>query len=155
MQKRVTKIKKLFLSFCREEKADLYAGMGLGILILLIVFMSCVFIFPLYTTYQALRTEARQLVSVAEDAGRVGPEVDTARIKLESASGVVPDSVTWSADWHNASARSIQLGDLFTVRLEKIHRIPIFTPAWSKTSYGVDVNLVATSSGVSEVYYKP
>ncbi len=144
-----------FARFIKEEKGDLFVSMGYGIIILLIIFLTCFFAFPVYSKYQALHTEARQLVSVAENVGIIGQEVEEAKKKLENASGMVPDSMIWDANWHNATNKTIQLGDLFTLKLEKKHIIPIFTPAWSNKSYGFEVNLIATVTGISEVYFKP
>ena len=55
--------------------------------------------------------------------------------------------------WHNASVKKIQLKTPFTVTITTQLLIPILRPV-AGNPIGIRVNLSASASGISEVYWK-
>ncbi len=108
-------------------------------------------LFPIYTTYQSLNATAKQMAHVVEVCG----QADSATLALVFSGGkmLAPDTVTVDTTWFNASQQKIQLKTPFTITLTKQVLIPILKPVGGQ-AIGIKVNVSASTSGISEVYWK-
>jgi hypothetical protein len=110
--------------------------------------------FPIFTTQLALNMQAKSIAHVAEVTGRVGDEVEEEIGRLQTASGITVDSITWDTAWLDSTDQTMQLRTPFTVMLTKQVEIPIINPALTGSG-PVTVTLHASAGGISEVYYRP
>lgn len=109
------------------------------------------YFFTIFPQQYTLNTQAQALAKAAEITGGIGVDVDNLRTELEKSGKI--DSVEWKANkW--LDAKRIPLHTPFTVTVKKVVPITIFKPAFSE-SYPLKIELSATASGLTEVYYKP
>jgi hypothetical protein len=66
---------------------------------------------------------------------------------------LAPDSVDVEAEWEDATEKTIQLKNLFTVTMTKTVPIVILRPALGEPVI-INVQITATARGISEVYWK-
>jgi hypothetical protein len=151
MQKGGCRVKR----FLKEEKGS---SQVVSLMIILPVVLSIVitflFMFPIFTTQLTLNAQAKSIAHVAEVTGRVGDEVEAEIDRLQTASGITVDSITWDTAWLNSTDQTMQLRTPFTVMLTKQVEIPIINPGLTG-SEPVTVTLHASAGGISEVYYRP
>jgi len=110
--------------------------------------------FPIFTTQLTLNAEAQSIAHIAEVTGGAGDEVNAEITRLQTASGIMVESINWDTTWLNSTNKTIQLRTPFTVTLTKKVEIPVINPAMGESG-PVTVTLHASASGISEVYYKP
>ncbi len=141
--------------FLKEEKGSSQVVSLMIILpIILCVAITFLFMFPIFTTQLTLNAQAKSIAHVAEVTGRVGNEVEAEISRLQTASGITIDSITWDTAWLNSTDQTMQLRTPFTVMLTKKVKIPIINPGLTGSG-PVTVTLHASAGGISEVYYKP
>jgi hypothetical protein len=140
-------------SFLLDNQGDMYISLIISIIAIFAVFATFLFIYPMFTAQQALNTEARLLISVAEEHGQIGTAVDDAREIIELKTGVPADTVEWDAVWLNESTRTVQLNDPITVTLTKAVSIPIFNVSADGKSL-ISVTVRASAAGASQEYFK-
>jgi hypothetical protein len=136
-----------------DTHGAMYIDMVISLIAILGVFAVFIFIFPIFTAQQAINTEARLLISVAEEHGKVGNEVDAAQTMIEEKTGFIADSVEWDAVWLDESAMEVQLNDPITVTLTKEVSIPLFTFLTDGQSL-INVTVRASAAGASQEYFK-
>ncbi len=122
--------------------------------VVLAITITFLFMFPIFTTQLTLNAEAKSIAHVAEVTGRAGDEVNSEVGRLQTASGITIDSISWDTAWLNSTNKTMQLRTPFTVTLTKKVEIPIINPGLTGSG-PVAVTLHASAGGVSEVYYKP
>ena len=135
----------------RDQTGEGYVDVAIAILILFALVASIFSVFPLYTTYQSLAATAKQIAHVVEVTGQA--DNGTVALVTGNPNYALPDHVSFDTVWHNASARKIQLKTPFTVTVSKQVLIPILKPLGS-SPIGIRVNIHASASGISEVYWK-
>lgn len=137
--------------FIRDRTGEGYVDVAISILIIFVVIAGIFSVFPIYTTYQTLNATARQIAHVVEVCGKA----DDATFALATGHEgfIEPDSIAIETNWHNASTRKIQLKTPFTVTITKQLLIPILRPV-AGSPIGIRVNVSASASGISEVYWK-
>jgi hypothetical protein len=140
-------------SFLLDNQGDMYISLIISIIAIFAVFATFLFIYPMFTAQQALNSEARLLISVAEEHGQIGTAVDDAQTMIEEKTGFPADTVEWDAVWLNESARTVQLNDPITVTLTKAVSIPIFNVTADGKSL-ISVTVRASASGASQEYFK-
>jgi hypothetical protein len=144
--------KRLF--FLLDTRGAMYVDLVISIIVIFSVIASFLFIYPLFSAQQAMNTEARTLVSVAEEAGQVNSDINTARSMIEEKTGWAADVVEWDAVWLDESAQTVQLNDPITVIVTTKVPIPLFRAAMDG-SYLINIEVKGAASGASQVYYKP
>lgn len=137
--------------FIRDQTGEGYVDVAIAILIIFALVAGIFSIFPLYTTYQSLTATAKQIAHVVEVTGQA--DDGTIALVTGNPSYVSPDSISFDTAWHNASAKKIQLKTPFTVTVSKQVLIPILKPLGS-SPIGIRVDIRASASGISEVYWK-
>lgn len=137
--------------FIRDRTGEGYADVAIAILIIFALIASIFSIFPLYTTHQKLNATARQIAHIVEVMG----QADSATVGMVTGNSdyINPDSIAFDTTWFNASAKKIQLKTPFTVTITKQVLIPIIKPLGSDP-IGIRLNVTASASGISEVYWK-
>ena len=141
--------------FLKEERGSSQVVSLMIILpVILAITITFLFMFPIFTTQQTLNAEAKSIAHVAEVTGRAGDEVNAEITRLQTASGITIDSITWDTTWLNSADKTMQLRTPFTVTLTKKVEIPIINPGLTGSG-PVTVTLHASAGGVSEVYYRP
>jgi hypothetical protein len=98
-----------------------------------------------------LNATARQIAHVVEVCG----QADEATIALATGQNgfIEPDAIVFDTTWLNPSTKKIQLKTPFTVTITKQMVIPILRPL-TGSPIGFRVNVNASASGISEVYWK-
>lgn len=141
--------------FFKEERGSSQVVSLMIILpVLLSVTITFLFMFPVFTTQLTLNTQAKSIAHIAEVTGRAGEEVEAEINRLQAASGITIDSITWDTAWLNSTDQTMQLRTPFTVTLTKQVDIPIINPGLAGSG-PITITLHASASGISEVYYKP
>lgn len=137
-------------SFIREQTGDGYIDVAIVILIVFVLMASLLAIFPIFTAQQSLNNTARQIAQTVEVTGRAGIEVDD---YLNTCPGMVPDSIQYKTDWLDENKKTIQLKTPFTVTASKKVSIVILRPSFGNPM-AIQVQITASASGISEVYWK-
>ena len=137
--------------FIRDRTGEGYVDMAIAIIIIFAVVAGIFSLFPIYTTCQTLNATARQIAHVVEVCG----QANDATIALATGRDgfIEPDNITFDVVWHNASTKKIQLKTPFTVTISKQVLIPLLRPI-TGNPIGVRINVSATASGISQVYWK-
>lgn len=135
----------------RDRTGEGYVDVAISIIIIFAVVAGIFSLFPVYTTYQSLNATVRQIAHVVEVCG----QADEATIALATGREgfIQPDNIMVDTTWHNASTRKIQLKTPFTVTISKQVLIPILRPI-TGSPIGFRINVSASASGISEVYWK-
>lgn len=138
-------------SFIRDRTGEGYVDVAITILIIFAVIAGIFSLFPIYTTYQTLNATARQIAHVVEVCG----QADDATVALATGPDGFsePDAIVFDTTWLNSSTKKIQLKTPFTVTISKQVVIPILRPL-TGSPIGFRVNVNASASGISEVYWK-
>mgnify|MGYP000852399396 FL=1 len=135
----------------RDRSGEGYVDVAISILIIFVVIAGIFAVFPIYTTYQTLNATARQIAHVVEVCG----QADDATVALATGREgfIEPDAIVFDTTWLNPSTKKIQLKTPFTVTISKQVVIPILRPL-TGSPIGFHVNVNASASGISEVYWK-
>ena len=135
----------------RDRTGEGYVDVAIAIIIIFAVVAGIFSLFPVYTTYQTLNATVRQIAHVVEVCG----QADDSTIALATGREgfIEPDNITFDVVWHNASSKKIQLKTPFTVTISKQVLIPILRPI-TGNPIGIRINVHASASGISEVYWK-
>lgn len=135
----------------RDRSGEGYVDVAISILIIFVVIAGIFSVFPIYTTYQTLNATARQIAHVVEVCG----QADEATVALATGREgfIEPDAIVFDTTWLNPSTKKIQLKTPFTVTISKQLTIPILRPL-TGSPIGFRVNVNASASGISEVYWK-
>ena len=135
----------------RDQRGEAYADMAITILIIFAFLASMLSIYPLYTTYQTINSTARQMARLIEVTGQAD---DATLAAITGREGfVVPDKIKIDTVYFDESLKRIQLKQPFTITIEKDVVIPIIRPVASEP-IGIRIRVSASSSGISEVYWK-
>jgi len=141
--------------FLKEERGSTQVVSLMIILpVVLSVAITFVFMFPIFTTQLTLNMQAKSIAHIAEVTGRAGEEVEAEINRLQAASGITIDSITWDTVWLDSTDQTMQLRTPFMVTIAKEVEIPIINPGLTGSG-PVTITLHTSASGISEVYYKP
>lgn len=120
----------------------------IGVLILIMCLVCFLAVTPVFVTKMSLDSYASELCREAEVEGKVGDATTNRLNRLNDVKGLYP-TVEWTVNGSTVSGTSntkIKLGKEVTVTVSKTVTM-YFMGEWT-------INLVSTSSGVSEVYWK-
>lgn len=138
-------------NFIRDRTGEGYMDVAIAMLIIFALVAGLLSLFPIYTTYQDLNATARQMAHVVEVCGQA--DSDTLAIVTSNDKLLAPDDIAIETTWYNAWQKKIQLKTPFTITLTKRIVIPIMKPVGGRV-IGIRVNITASASGISEVYWK-
>ncbi len=138
--------------FIRDQTAEGYIDVAITILIVFTLMASLLALYPIFTAQQSLNQTAKYTARTIELYGKADDE--TLAYVTAEGSFHVPNSVEIDTEWHDATAKTIQLKTLFTVTLTKTVPIVILRPALSEPIV-INIQITAAARGVSEVYWKP
>ncbi len=140
------------MKYIKDERGSVtVADMLVCTVIILSIAFTALYMLTIFPQQYTLHTQAQALAKAAEVTGGTGPEVDAVRADLEKTSPI--DRVEWKAsNWLDATR--MKLHTPFTVTAYKVVEIRMFKPAFGE-SYPIKIELKATASGLTEVYYKP
>lgn len=138
-------------TFIRDRTGEGYVDVAISMIIIFVIVAGIFSLFPIYTTYQSLNAAARQVAHVVEVCGQA--DAATLALAIGQDRLISPDDIVVETDWHNASAKKIQLKTPFTVTVSKQMLIPILRPV-SGAPIGFQIRISASASGISEVYWK-
>lgn len=137
--------------FKNENGSVLIADTLMSTIFILAIVFTALYFLTIFPQQYLLNTQAQALAKTAEIAGGIGTDVDNVRLELEKSGKI--DSVEWTANkW--LDSKRMPLHTPFKVKIKKVVPVTIFKPAFSE-SYPLKIELTATASGLTEVYYKP
>lgn len=134
----------------KDQSGEGYVDIAIVILIIFVLMASLLAVFPILSAQQSLNSTVRQVVRAVEITGNAGTEVDTLLTQLTSAK---PDSLSWQTSWKDAANKTIQLKTPFTVTATKVVPLVVLRPSFGEPLV-IEVEISATASGISEVYFK-
>ena len=140
---------KFFRKFIRDQTGEAYVDVAITVLIIFALMASLMALFPIFTTQQSLNNTARQLARITEVSGSAAD----AEEMIAALPGLQPDTIEWGTTWHDDTLKTIQLKTPFTVTVTKQVPIVIFRPALSAPIV-INIDVSASASGISEVYFK-
>ena len=133
-----------------NQSGEGYVDIAIIILIVFVLMASLLAVFPILTAQQSLNNTVSQIVRTVEITGNAGSEVDSLLNQLTS---VKPDNLTWQTTWKDAANKTIQLKTSFTVNATKRVPLIVLKPSfWDPLV--IEIEISATASGISEVYFK-
>lgn len=137
--------------FIRDQTAEGYIDVAITMLIIFVLIASMFALYPIFTAQQSLNQTARYMARIIELYGKA----DDQTLKSVTADGtfLAPDRVDVEAEWEDATEKTIQLKNLFTVTITKTVPIVILRPALGEPVI-INVQITATARGISEVYWK-
>ena len=133
----------------KDRKGAGYISTVILVLVSMMVLAVAISSFSLLATQLKLTRFANEMVGIATVCGGITPEVAERYNELSEETGLSP-SVSWSADWLDESAKTVQLSDTISVTLEMDTEIDGLGDA-----VNIPVNLKIRRSGLSQRYYKP
>lgn len=137
-------------AFFKDQSGEGYVDIAIIILIVFILMASLLAVFPILSAQQSLNNTVRQIVRTVEITGNAGTEVDTLMTQLTSAK---PDRLIWQTIWKDAANKTIQLKTPFAVTATKVVPLVVLKPSFGEPLV-IEVEISATASGISEVYFK-
>lgn len=138
-------------NFIRDQTAEGYIDVAITMLIIFTLMASLMALFPIFTAQQSLNQTARYMVRTVELYGKADDA--TLHSVTEDGNFIVPDSIGIETQWHDGSAKTIQLKTMFTVTVSKTVPIVILRPALGDPLV-INVRIFASAKGISEVYWK-
>ena len=136
--------------FTRDQTGEGYVDVAIVILIVFVLMASLLAVFPILSAQQSLNSTVRQIARTVEITGNAGVEVDAL---LDQLTSTKPDLLTWQTTWKDPANKTIQLKTPFTVTANKTVPLTIISASFGDPLV-IDVNITASASGISEVYYK-
>lgn len=137
--------------FIRDQTAEGYIDVAITILILFTLMASLIALFPIFTAQQSLNQTAKYMARTVELYGKADDE--TLQSVMENENFLAPDSVEIDTEWHDATAKTIQLKTQFTITVTKTVSFVILRPALGEP-LTINVQISAYARGISEVYIK-
>ena len=137
------------IKVAKDRKGAGYISTVILVLVSMMVLAVAISAFSLLATQLKLTRFANEMVGIATVCGGITPEVAERYNELSEETGLSP-SVSWSADWLDESAKTVQLSDTISVTLEMDTVIDGLGDA-----VNIPVNLKIRRSGLSQRYYKP
>ncbi|MEA4890780.1 MAG: DUF4320 family protein [Clostridiaceae bacterium] len=138
------------ISFTNDQSGEGYVDVAIIILIVFVLMASLLAVFPILSAQQSLNNTVRQIVRTVEITGNAGSEVDAF---LNQITSVKPDNLSWQTTWKAAANKTIQLKTPFTVTATKKVQLVVLRPSFGDPLV-IEVEISATASGISEVYFK-
>lgn len=133
-----------------DQSGEGYVDIAIIILIVFVLMASLLAVFPILTAQQSLNNTVRQIVRTVEITGNAGTEVDNLLTQITS---VKPDNLTWQTTWKDAANKTIQLKTSFTLTATKKVPLVVLRPSFGEPLV-IEIEISATASGISEVYFK-
>lgn len=134
----------------RDQSGEGYVDIAIIILIVFVLMASLLAVFPILTAQQSLNNTVRQIVRTVEITGNAGTEVDNLLTQLSS---VKPDNLIWQTTWKDAANNTIQLKTAFSITATKKVPLVVLRPSFGDPLV-IEIEISATASGISEVYFK-
>ena len=138
-------------NFIRDQAGEVYIDVAITILIVFVFMASLMALFPIFTTQQSLNQTAKYISRTVELYGKADDEI--LHSVIENENFIEPDNIAIETDWENATEKTIQLKTAFTITVDKAVPIVIMRPALGDP-FVINVNISASSRGISEVYWK-
>lgn len=137
-----------------KKQASAYYELIIKTLVFITLIATAISFFGIFTTYLNLNYAARRVVREVEIAGKVSSETYGLFNNMKEQSNIGDSaSMSVSASYFNASQKTIQLRDTFTVTCRTSYRINVFTPTGGE-HVGFDIPLVVKLTGMSEKFWK-
>ena len=137
--------------FIRDQTAEGYIDVAIAMLIIFVLMASLLALYPIFTAQQSLNQTAQYAARTIELYGKADDE--TLESVTTDGTFLAPDRVDVEAEWEDATEKTIQLKNLFTVTMTKTVPIVILRPALGEPVV-INVQITATARGISEVYWK-
>ncbi len=135
------------LKVLRNKKAEGYIDVAVAVLVIVFALIFSVSIFSKVAISQDLKHMCKELVDVATQTGRIGPEVNARYEELCKEAGIRPD-MEFKTTYFNASDKTVQLGDIITCKLTYKMTLQ------GLGDFELPIDVDAEYSGLSEVYWK-
>lgn len=139
---------KAALKVLKSRKGDMFITSSVIIFVVVVLLIITVNVFMVIGQIINLDYFSSELIETAAAAGRIGPEVDSRYNELCEQTGLTP-TVTWTASYHNASKRTVQLADTISVKLSFETSLPAMGDFFELT-----IPLERTKSRLSKMYWK-
>lgn len=133
-----------------DQSGEGYVDIAIIILIVFVLMASLLAVFPILTAQQSLNNTVSQIVRTVEITGNAGAEVDSLLNQLTT---VKPDNLTWQTTWKDSANKTIQLKTPFTLTATKKVPLVVLRPSFGDPLV-IEIEISATASGISEVYFK-
>jgi len=131
----------------KSKRGEGYIDVVISVFVLMMVIVLALNVFSFLAIKQDMDYFAKEMIFTATSFGRTTVEANARYAELEAETGISP-VVSWQANYHAASARTVQYGDTITVTL-----------TYQKTLKGfgaipIPITLMAKHSGLSQRYWK-
>lgn len=131
----------------KNKRGEGYIDVAVAVLVIVFLLIFSVSIFSKIAVRQDLDYMCKELVEIATTTGKVGNEVNERYEQLCEEIGFRP-TMTINADYYNSSDKTVQLGDVITVKLT--YSTSLFGFGGSVMPFDVSVK----ESGLSRIYWK-
>ena len=126
-----------------------YVDTVVGVLcfcLLLVFIINC---FSLLTAKMNMDHYAKELLKTATVEGRTsGTAITNRQTQLRAETGITPNTTTWTAEYFNASQRTVQYGQKIELRITYRTEFKGFG------IFSIPVTMTSTHSGLSQRYWK-
>ena len=131
----------------RSKRGDGYIDVVVAVLVGMMLIVLSLNVFSFLTTKQNMDYYAKELINCATANGKTAGDVNTRSAEIAEEVGFIPE-VTWTADYFNASQKTVQLGD--TIKVTLVYR----TYMEGFGVFRIPITLTAVHSGLSQKYWK-
>ena len=140
-------LKEIFPVNFKAKRGEGYIDVVISVFVLMMVIVLALNVFSFLAIKQDMDYFAKEMIFTATAFGRTTVEVNARYAELEAETGISP-VVSWQANYHAASARTVQYGDTITVTLTYQTTLKGFG------AIPIPITLMAKHSGLSQMYWK-
>ncbi|KNZ42412.1 DUF4320 family protein [Acetobacterium bakii] len=133
----------------KVDKGSAVIEFVVGITLLFVVVSLGFSLFSVFPQYQNLDYIAKEMLREAELAGNTGTNVTNRYDDIQKVAGLEPKSISFDGTKYIGGTKNVQINDRIQVTVKSD-----YTLFSSFVGGGFTVELVATTSGRSGVYYK-
>ena len=138
------------IHFSRDQSGEGYVDLAIVVLVIFVLMAMLLSVYPIFTVQQSLNSTVRHIARTAEITGNAGTAIDAL---LDNITSVKPDNLIWATTWKDSVAKTIQLKTPFTVTAKKQVPLQIIGPLFGEPIV-IKIEISASASGISEVFYK-
>jgi hypothetical protein len=140
-------LRKIFPVTIKSKRGDGYIDVVVSVLVSMMIIVLALNVFSFLTLKQDMDYFAKEMIDSATVNGCTTGETITRYDELAAETGLHP-SYSWTANYYNASSKTVQLGDTIKVTL---------TYSTYVQGFGIikiPITLTAVHSGLSQKYWK-
>jgi Flp pilus assembly protein TadG len=148
-------LRKSIKSIKNDARGSVFVELIVKFLIFTVVLLLAINIFDLVLKYQNVSYASKTIAKTVELEGALTVAAYSQMEALNDNFGMDMSFDISNVTYFNPAARLIQFREPFTITVNYNYAFTVITPVFTSTPIVINVPMVATVNGMSEVYWKP